>query len=118
MKGTDCTPEQIEAASTFLADRGWPTHAATAAISRENVACLIAWYGACRYIAARDGTGGTLEQPGVLGVVNRKEVSSMNTNHEGAKEETEKPADQGSAEGAGQTEGEKAGEQKPAPEGD
>lgn len=39
-------------------------------------------------------------------------------NHEGAQEASEKPADQGSTEGAGQTEGKAAEDKKPAPEGD
>jgi hypothetical protein len=48
----------------------------------------------------------------------RREVRSMNTNHEGAAEgQTEKPSDQGATEGAGQTDG-KPTETKPAPDGD
>lgn len=114
MKGTDCTPGQIESASGFLGDRGWPSEGLSAVITRDDAVRLIAWYGALRFVAGRDGSGGTLEQPGVLEVVNRKEVTSMR-NHEGAAEETDKPVDQGEAE-----EGQQAGqdEKKPEPEGD
>lgn len=50
--------------------------------------------------------------------LNAKEVKNMtDKNHEGAAEETQKPADQGSTEGAGQTE-DKATDKKPEPEGD
>lgn len=71
MKGTDCTPRQLEAASEFLRDRGWPVDLDRASIDRDQVTRLLAWYGAMRFIGARDGIGGTLEEPGTLDVVRR-----------------------------------------------
>ena len=66
MKGTDCTPEQVEHASQFLADRGWKASMVRGANRREDIVRVIAWYGALRYQAAKSGVGGTLEQPGEL----------------------------------------------------
>lgn len=63
MKGTDCTPEQIASADAFLAGAGWRDEA-NVRVSREDIVRCIAWYGALRFIAARDGVGGTLEVPG------------------------------------------------------
>lgn len=70
MRGTDCTPEQVEAASQFLADRGWPKDIPLAALSRESIARMIAWYGALRYQAGRDGIN-SLEKPGEIIVKER-----------------------------------------------
>ena len=66
MKGTDCTAEQLQQASLFLAARGWPKVVPATMPRREDIVRLIAWYGAMRYVAGRDGTGGSLEQPGEL----------------------------------------------------
>ena len=65
MKGSDCTPEQLERASEFLAARGWQEMAQKAIQTRADMVRLIAWYGAIRYRAGKDGIG-TLEKPGAL----------------------------------------------------
>lgn len=73
MKATDCTPEQIESAEQWLHDRGWPVDAEVARVNRQQMARLVAWYGALRFQAGRDGIGGTFERPGILDVVKPKE---------------------------------------------
>lgn len=74
MKGTDCTPEQIANASDFMARIGkWPASRPVGQIDREDVAVLLAWYGALRYQAGRDGTGGTFEHPGPFDKVSKPE---------------------------------------------
>jgi hypothetical protein len=65
LKGTDCTPEQIAAASQFLTERGWPDTHLRAALDRFDAVRLIAWYGALRFKSAKNGTG-TLERPAPL----------------------------------------------------
>lgn len=72
MKGTDCTEAQIDSARQFCADRRKdqpgerPRDAQEITISFGQLARLVAWYGALRYMAGRDGTGGTLECPGPI----------------------------------------------------
>ena len=65
MRGTDCTKEQLSAASAFLADCGWPVDIPQTTPRREEVVALIAWYGALRFIACRDNSGSTLERPAI-----------------------------------------------------
>ncbi len=72
MKGTDCTPEQLQAASDFLAVPGWPEGTERAELERSDIVHLLAWYGALRFQAGRDGTGGTLEVPGAFDVKPRE----------------------------------------------
>lgn len=72
MKGTDCTPEQIAHASEFMEIARWPVSAPTAKCSRDQTARLLAWYGAMRFQAGRDGVGGTLEKPGFIEVKPRE----------------------------------------------
>ncbi len=64
MKGTDCTPSQIVSASQFLAARGWPDDDIRREFKREDIVRIVAWYGAMRFQAGRDGVGGTIDRPG------------------------------------------------------
>lgn len=75
MKGTDCTSEQLASARQFLHDRRVARGASSPDSVGDNVTVevrygdfvrMIAWYGALRFMAGRDGTGGTLEKPGEL----------------------------------------------------
>lgn len=71
MKGTDCTPEQIQSARDFLFARSLnieavPDDSRVIMLPFGDLARLVAWYGALRYAAGRDGTGGTLEVPGEI----------------------------------------------------
>ena len=70
MKGTDLTGAQIAHAQQFIAERCRlsATHLdrRMVEIPMADLARAIAWYGALRYMAGRDGTGGTLERPGPL----------------------------------------------------
>lgn len=73
MNGYDCTPEQIESASAFLHARGLTADIERLRVegrplfmTRADIVRLLAWYGALRYISARDHVGGTLEQPGAM----------------------------------------------------
>lgn len=116
MRGTDCAAEQIASASSFLGDRGWPLKGLRAVLTRDDAVRLIAWYGAMRFVAGRDGTGGTLEHPGVLEIVDREEVTHMR-NHEGASEGQDETG-KGATEGAGQTEDKPTSDNKPEPAGD
>lgn len=63
MKGTDCTEQQLARAGEFLTNRGWPEGQDFRRVSRADVARIVAWYGAMRFIAGRDGDAGTLEAP-------------------------------------------------------
>ena len=64
MRGRDCTPEQLDRASDFLAKRGWQEEAEKAIQLRADMVRLIAWYGALRYQAGEKGIA-TLKNPGV-----------------------------------------------------
>jgi len=67
VKGTECTPAQIEHAKDFIIDRGWKSNPhQRAMISLDDFARMLARYGAVRFQAGRDNTGGTLEQPGPI----------------------------------------------------
>ena len=76
MVGTDCTPEQLKSASDFVRARhvdGYskapklsPSSDQQIVIRWAELVNLLAWYGALRYTAGRDGTGGTLENPGPI----------------------------------------------------
>lgn len=68
VKGTDCTPEQIAHARQFIKDRGWG-ESEVGKISLADFARLVAWYGAMRFKAGRDQTGGSFEIPGPIDVV-------------------------------------------------
>lgn len=67
MRGTEVTKEQMESASQFLADRGWPEGAPLAQAKREQIVRLVAWYGACRYQAGAAGIN-SWDCPGELAV--------------------------------------------------
>lgn len=71
MKGTDVTGEQIEAARQFIVGRGGrlASDEQMVALTAGELVRVVAWYGALRFKAGRDGTGGTLEHPGELEVV-------------------------------------------------
>lgn len=69
MRGTDLTDEQLLSARKFVSDRMIPPQSEIppmVTIPAEKLVRLIAWYGALRFVAGRDGTGGTLEKPGEL----------------------------------------------------
>lgn len=68
MRGTDCTAEQIRAASDFLEIASWRPDTAKAEVTRDDIVRLLAWYGALLFRGGRDGTGGTLEHPGQFDV--------------------------------------------------
>jgi hypothetical protein len=74
MKGTDVTAEQYDAARRFIFSRESPPFAGersddTQVLLRfRDLVGLLAWYGAMRYIAGRDGIN-SLERPGDLVVV-------------------------------------------------
>lgn len=76
MRGTDCTPGQLKSASDFVRARhvdGYSKAPKLSPFSDQQIVIrwadlvnLLAWYGALRYTAGRDGTGGTLENPGPI----------------------------------------------------
>ena len=78
MRGTELTDAQIESARRFCADRrkdapgDTPDDSRIISIPFGQMIRLVAWYGALRFQAGRDGTGGTLEKPGVF-VVHKDE---------------------------------------------
>jgi hypothetical protein len=63
MRGTDCTHEQLAAASHFLELAGW-TEPPVTLCSRDDIVRLLAWYASLMF--------GADEQPGTI-VVARKE---------------------------------------------
>lgn len=67
MRGVDCTPEQIAHARKFFESSARRTIDRDVTLKPDDLFRIIAWYGALRYIAGRDGEGGTLERPGPLG---------------------------------------------------
>lgn len=74
MKGTDVTQEQLRAAERFVrsiqrAGTKQPEAESAIVLPFMDLVQLVAWYGALRYIAGRDGIN-SLENPGE--VVNRK----------------------------------------------
>lgn len=74
MKGTDLTAEQYDAARRFIFDREkLPANHersddAQVILRFGDFVSLVAWYGAMRYIAGRDGIN-SLEAPGDTMVV-------------------------------------------------
>lgn len=72
MKGTDLTDAQIQSAREFSCAR--QVHqpadvlddATRVTLKFGELVRLIAWYGALRFQAGRDGTGGTFENPGPM----------------------------------------------------
>ena len=68
MRGTDLTPEQLKSAEHFLLERSGRRKAPEQVMMTWDQAVrVVAWYGAMRFKAGRDGTGGTLENPGFFG---------------------------------------------------
>lgn len=61
--GSKLSKEQLDAASHFLGLMGWKESDPTSKVRREDIARLIAWYGAIRYQAGTNKIG-TLEIPG------------------------------------------------------
>lgn len=76
MRGTEVTPAQMNSAREFLSSRVRNTRhnrpesdAQVVSLTYGDLARLVAWYGALRYKAGADGTGGTLEAPGTIDFV-------------------------------------------------
>ena len=64
MKGTELTPEQLQAAEKFILGRSNRAKRPEMILQRfDDLVRLVAWYGALRYKSARNGTGGSLEAP-------------------------------------------------------
>lgn len=72
--GSKLSNEQLAAASRFLTLMGWKESDPTSKVRREDIARLIAWYGAIRYQAGTNGIG-TLEIPGQT-VLHRKQSAA------------------------------------------
>jgi hypothetical protein len=79
MKGTDVTPEQLQSAREFIAARRIGSEMGQIlgddqllSVRFGDVARLLAWYGALRFLAGKSGMGGSLESPGPMEVVARK----------------------------------------------
>lgn len=74
MRGTDVTPAQLKSAENFIRARQAcgrsPQSDELISIRFDHLCRLVAWYGALRYAAGRDGIA-TLEEPGYF-VVSRK----------------------------------------------
>jgi hypothetical protein len=69
MRGTDVTTEQVEHARAFWLARSLNPAAIVNGVvyaSMDDIARMMAWYGALRFEAGRTGEGGTLERPGEL----------------------------------------------------
>jgi len=62
IKASDLTEDQLESARDFLTGNDWPQTEGIRTVTREEMAKLIAWYGALRFRAGADGIG-TLEKP-------------------------------------------------------
>jgi hypothetical protein len=62
IKASDLTHDQLASARDFLTGNDWPESENKRTVPREEVARLIAWYGALRFRAGADGIG-TLEKP-------------------------------------------------------
>jgi hypothetical protein len=65
VKGTNCTPEQLASAEEFIMARASTVTKRPKQVSMpfDSLVRLVAWYGALRFEAGRDGIGGTLEKP-------------------------------------------------------
>jgi hypothetical protein len=78
IKASDLTEDQLASASDFLTGNDWRENEDSRIISRSDVAKLIAWYGALRFLAGTDGIG-TLEKPPRLLQSNGKPVTQSKT---------------------------------------
>jgi len=70
MKGTDCTDVQVAHAREFI--EAYALHGPMPEkfiVVADDLARLVAWYGAMRFESGRTGEGGTLECPGELALV-------------------------------------------------
>lgn len=75
MRGADLTEEQIQSAREFACARqkipateGMIDDATVVSLKFGDLARLVAWYGAIRYMAGKNRVGGTLEAPGPMDV--------------------------------------------------
>jgi hypothetical protein len=78
MKGTDLTSAQIHAAEQFIFDRakGAPKPAnGMVYLTWDSFVRILAWYGAMRYQAGRDGIN-SLENPGHTYIVSQEQEKS------------------------------------------
>lgn len=69
MRGTEVTPKQFEAAQKFIMDRNHgqrslPAEDESIHLEWGNFVRMVAWYGALRYQAGRDGIN-SLDDPGI-----------------------------------------------------
>lgn len=80
MRGTDVTEEQMKSAREFAFARSvgleeMPDDQRIIMLPFGKMVRLMAWYGAMRYKAGRDGAGGTLESPGEFVATKNKKTS-------------------------------------------
>lgn len=80
MRGLDCTDAQLDAADRFITEhpmRGIHVSRDQAVtVPYGEIVRVVAWYGALRYIAARDNSGGTLDNPADCIAANVTEVAN------------------------------------------
>ena len=62
IKASDLTEDQLASAGDFLTRNNWTENEESRTVPRSEIAKLIAWYGALRFLAGADGVG-TLEKP-------------------------------------------------------
>lgn len=75
---SDLTEAQLASASEFLAANDWPENESARTITRSEIAKLIAWYGALRFMSGAKGIG-TLEKPPRLIQSNRRRTPPKET---------------------------------------
>jgi hypothetical protein len=76
MRGTDLTPEQLKAAEKFIMDRSGRAKRPEMVMNKfDDLVRLVAWYGAIRFVAGRDGIGGTLEKPADPQVIHQEQTA-------------------------------------------
>lgn len=76
MKGIDCTTDQLKSAEQFIMDHAHDvaTKPSMVTMPFDSLVRLVAWYGALRFRAGQDGTGGTFEKPGPMVTIRHQEA--------------------------------------------